>query len=204
MGMTDSKNKDDSTDSKDSEIPPTMLPLNKEVRVHLVPKFYTSEDRGFTRTYGLFVTLKKQKDKDLHSETVKCDRDLIASVEFHEQKLGSFSASQSSSILDRSDFFSPLRRLRSRSQTVHSTDIEVDRVSLNENHSLRITGVFKNNFIDSVDKLISDDTFELILCPSFRINRECSDWSLLGTMYTKPANSKHVRHWKAAVRADFT
>lgn len=205
MGLADSKEKHDNTDddstSKDSEIPPTILPLDKEVRVHLVPKFYTSEERGFTRSYCLLVTL--QRDVDLHHAVINYDQDLTATVEFHERRLGSFSAS--STIPDRSEFFS-LKPWRSRSMTVKSInglDIEVKKVTVKENDSLRITGVFKRN-LGSIENLTNCNSFDLILCPSFRINSHCSEWLLLGTMYTKHANSKHMRHWRAAVRADYT
>lgn len=205
MGLADSKEKqdnseDNSTASKDSEIPPTILPLKKEVCVHLVPKFYTSEERGFTRSYCLFITL--QRVVDIYQACVrKHEGDLTASVEFHERRR---SLLGSSSFLHRETL--SLRPSRSHSVTVHSIncpDIEVTQVTVKENDSLRIAGVFKRN-LGSIPDLTSCDAFDLILCPSFRINRECSDWFLLGTMYTKHGNSKHMRHWRAAVRADYT
>ena len=205
MGSIDSKKKHNLAVDDTDEIPPTILPLNREVRVHLVPKFYKSEEKGFARTYCLFTTLQEQGEKDLGEgdSTVKRHRDFNARVEFHEQRLGSFSSGHGSSFLDRSDFFSPLSRLRSRSLTIHSTEVEVQKVSVKENDSIRIVGVFKRH-LESFDKLTDGDTFELILCPSYKIRSECLDWSLLGTLYTKQANSKHVRHWRAAVRADYT
>ena len=206
MGLADSKEKEcnsvDNSNSKDSEMPPTILPLDREVRVHLVPKFYTSEERGFKRSYCLLVTLQKYM-ADLHRAVVKWDQHLTASVEFHEQRLGSFSGS--SSILNRSDFFS-LRSSRNHSLAVNSIsgpDIEVTQVTVKENDSLRITGVFKRN-LGIIDDLTNCDAFELILCPSFRIQSQSSDWFLLGTLYTKHTNSKHRRHWRAAVRANYT
>lgn len=202
MGHTDSKetrhrNSEDNSTSNDSEIPPTILPLDRKVCVHLKPKFYTSEERGFTRSYCLLVTLQRNR------AVVKSDEVLTASVEFYEQRLESFS--NGSSILDRSQRFS-LRSSQPRSVTVNSIngpDIEVKQVTVKENDSLRITGIFKRS-LGSIDDFSSCDAFDLILCPSFRINSECSDWLLLGTMYTKHANSKHTRHWRAAVRPDYT
>ena len=200
MGLTDSRekhcNSEDNSNSKDSEMLPTILPLDREVRVHLVPKFYTSEERGFKRSYCLLVTL--QKYMDLQRAVVKWDQNLTASVEFHEQRLGSFSGS--SPFPNRG-----LRSSRNRSLTVNSisgTDIEVTQVTVKENDSLRITGVFKRN-LGIIEDLTSCDSFDLILCPSFRIQSQSSDWFLLGTLYTKHANSKHRRHWRAAVRANY-
>ena len=203
MGLTDSKgkerNSEDNSNSKGSEMLPTILPLDREVRVHLVPKFYTSEERGFKRSYCLLVTIQKYMDS--HRAVVKLDQHdhLTASVEFHEQRLGSFSGS--SSILNRG-----LRSSRNRWLTVNSisgTDIEVTQVTVKENDSLRITGVFKRN-LEIIEDLTSCDSFDLILCPSFRIQSQSSDWFLLGTLYTKHTNSKHRRHWRAAVRANYT
>lgn len=196
MGLTGSRetqdNSEDNSISKDSETPPTLLPLNKKVRVHLVPKFYTSEERGITRSYYLLITL--QGVRDLYHASVG----VTARVEFHErrQSLGGSSSS----------FIRREALTRSHSATVNTvdgTDIEVKQVTVKENDSLRIVGFFTRD-LGSIPDLTSCDSFDLILCPSYRISTEHSDWLLLGTMYTKHANSKHARHWRAAVRADYT
>ncbi|XP_078369093.1 uncharacterized protein LOC144653050 [Oculina patagonica] len=196
MGSTGTKEKQDNSEdnsiSKDSNTPPTLLPLNKKVRVHLVPKFYTSEERGITRSFYLLVTL--QGVKDLYQASVG----VTATVEFHErrQSLGGSSSS----------FIRREALTRTRSDTVNSIDgpdIEVKQVTVKENDSLRIAGVFTKD-LGSIPDLTNCDSFDLILCPSYRISTEHSDWLLLGTMYTKHANSKHARHWRAAVRADYS
>ena len=198
MGSSGSKEKENSEDnlnssSKASEVPSTILPLNRTVCVHLVPKFYTSEERGFKRSYCLLVTL--QTYVDLHQAVVQWHHsDLTASVEFHERR---FEEGRSRSSLR----FSGNRCLAVKS--ILSSDITVTQVTLKENDSLRITGVFKRN-IGSIEDLTTCDAFELILCPSFRINSQNSDWFLLGTLYTKHTNFKHRRHWRAAVRADYS
>lgn len=203
MGLADSKEKqesnseDNQSTSRESEVPPTLLPLNREVRVHLVPKFYTSEERGFTRSYCLLVTL--QSELNIYNAIVQRELDLTANVEFHERR---------QSLLGRSSFLGreALSLRRSNSVTVNSingSDIEVKQVTVEENDSLRIVGVFKKD-LGSIADLSSCDTFDLVLCPSVRIRSDCSDWFLLGSMYTKHANSKHTRHWRAAVRADYT
>ena len=201
MGTADSKEKQKNaadnwnSSSTDSEVPPTILPLNRTVCVHLAPKFYTSESKGFKRSYCLLVTLHTYAD--LHQAVVQWHYpELTANVEFHERRLRD------------SRTFSSLRRssVWSRSVTVKSikaSDIAVTQVTLTENDSLRIAGVFKRN-ITSIEDLTTCDSFDLILCPSFRINRDNSDWFLLGTLYTKHADFKHRRHWRAAVRPDFT
>ena len=198
MGTSDSKEKENSEDnlnssSKESEVPSTILPLNKTVCVHLVPKFYTSEERGFKRSYCLLVTL--QTCVNLHRAIEQWHHsDLTASVEFHERR---FVESRTCS----SFRFSGNRPLTVKS--ILGSDITVTQVTLKENDSLRITGVFKRN-IGSIEDLTTCDAFDLILCPSFRINSQNSDWFLLGTLYTKHADFKHRRHWRAAVRADYT
>lgn len=195
MGLTVSNKSQDGSDdnsvSRDSDLLPTILPLGKKVRVHLVPKFYTSEERGFTRSYYLLITL--QRVRDLYDATVG----ITARVEFHERR---------QSLLGNSSFIRRERLSRSHSVTDNSIDgpdIEVKQVTVKENDSLRIIGVFTRN-LRSIPDLTSCDSFDLILCPSFRIRSECSEWHLLGTMYTKHANCKHVRHWRAAVRGDYT
>lgn len=204
MGLVTSKEKRNNSvndsNSRDSEILPTILPLDTEVRVHLVPKFYTSEERGFKRSYCLLVTLQRFT-VDLHHSVVKWDQDMAANVEFHEHRLGSVSASS----------WSFHRRLFSRStrnrpmtvNSISSDNIDVTQVKVKENDSLRITGVFKSNS-GGIKDLTSCEAFDLILCPSFRIKSQCSDWVLLGTLYTKHADSKHRRHWRAAVKADYS
>lgn len=201
MGVTDSKERqadsEGNSTSRDSEIQPTLLPLGRLVRVHLAPKFYTSEERGFTRSYCLLVTL--QREVNVYKASVQHERDLTANVEFHERRR---------SLREGSLFFGreALSLRRANSVTINSingSDIEVKQVTVEENDSLRIVGVFKKDLRSTVD-LESCDTFDLILCPSSRIRSDCSDWFLLGTMYTKRANSKHARHWRAAVRADYT
>lgn len=191
MGVTDSKERqadsEENSTSRDSEIQPTLLPLGRLVRVHLAPKFYTSEERGFTRSYCLLVTL--QREVNAYKASVQHERDLTANVEFHERRR---------SLREGSLFFG-----REAINSINGSDIEVKQVTVEENDSLRIVGVFKKDLRSTVD-LESCDTFDLILCPSSRIRSDCSDWFLLGTMYTKRANSKHARHWRAAVRADYT
>ena len=194
MGLTTSKvahdNSEDNSFARDSDHLPTILPLDKTVRVHLVPKFYTSEERGFTRSYYLSITLKRVRD--LYDATLG----ITAGVEFHERR---------QSLIESSSFIRRDRLSRSHSVTVNSIDgpdIEVKQVTLKENNSLRITGVFTRN-LGSIPDLTSCDSFDLILCPSFRISSECSEWLLLGTMYTKHENCKHMRHWRAAVRGDY-
>lgn len=195
MGLTTSKvthdNSEENSVSRDSDLLPTILPLGKTVRVHLVPKFYTSEERGFTRSYYLSITL--QRVRDLYDATVG----ITARVEFHERRR---------SLFGNSSFIRRERLSRSHTVTVNSIDgpdIEVKQVTLKENDSLRIIGVFTRDLI-SIPDLTSCDSFDLILCPSFRIRSERSEWLLLGTMYTKHANCKHMRHWRAAVRGDYT
>lgn len=198
MGTSDSKEKENSKDnlnsnSKESEVPSTILPLDKTVCVHLVPKFYTSEERGFKRSYCLLVTL--QTYVNLHRAVLQWHHsDLTASMEFHERRFGDGRTCSSFR-------FSGNRPLTVKS--ILGSDITVTQVTLKENDSLRITGVFKRN-IGSIEDLTTCDAFELILCPSFRINSQNSDWFLLGTLYTKHTDFKHRRHWRAAVRADYT
>ena len=197
MGLTTSKvthdNSEDNFSSKESDILPTILPLDKTVRVHLVPKFYTSEESGFTKSY--YLSIKLQRVRDLYDATVG----ITARVEFHERRR---------SLLGKSSFIRRARLSRSHLVTVNSIDgpdIEVKQVTLKENDSLRINGVFTRNLRSIPDlHVTSYDSFDLILCPSFRIRNECSEWLLLGTMYTKHADCKHMRHWRAAVRADYT
>ena len=195
MGLITSKvsqdNSENNSVSKDSDLLPTILPLDKTVRVHLVPKFYTSEERGFTRSY--YLSVKLQRVRDLYDATVG----ITARVEFHERRR---------SLLGNSSFIRRKRQSRSHLVTVNSIDgpdIEVKQVTLKENDSLRIIGVFTRN-LRSIPDLTSCESFDLILCPSFRISSERSEWLLLGTMYTKHTNCKHMRHWRAAVRGDYT
>ena len=195
MGLTTSKvthdNSEDNSVSRESDLLPTILPLGKTVRVHLVPKFYTSEERGFTRSYYLSITL--QRVRDLYDATVG----ITARVEFHERRR---------SLFGNSSFIRRERLSRFHSVTLNSIDspdIEVKQVTLKENDSLRIIGVFTRT-LRSIPDLTSCDSFDLILCPSFRIRSECSEWLLLGTMYTKHANCKHMRHWRAAVKGDYS
>lgn len=199
MGLIGSKDvhniqeNSEESSSSNSTIPSTLLPLNRTVRVHLVPKFYTSEERGFTRTYYLQITL--QRVRDLYHANVG----VTARVEFYERRQ---SLSGSSSRFIRRETLS-----RSQSVTVNSIDgpdVEVKQVTVKENDSLRIVGVFTKD-LGSIPDLTSCDSFDLILCPSYRISSDNSaDWLLLGTMYTKHTNSKHKRHWRAAVRANYT
>lgn len=195
MGLTTSKvthdNSEDNFSSRDSDVLPTIIPLDKTVRVHLVPKFYTSEERGFKRSY--YLSIKLQRVRDLYDATVG----ITARAEFHERRR---------SLFQNSSFIRFERPSRSHSVTLDSIDgpdIEVKQVTLKENDSLRIIGVFTKN-LRSIPNLTSCDSFDLILCPSSRIRSECSEWLLLGTMYTKHANCKHMRHWRAAVRGDYT
>ena len=194
MGLITSKvmhdNSEDNSSSRGRDHLPTILPLDETVRVHLVPKFYTSEERGFTRSYYLSIML--QRVRDLYDATLG----ITARVEFHERR---------QSLRGSSSFISRERLSRSHSVTVNSIDgpdIEVKQVTLKENESLRITGVFTRN-LKSIPDLTSCDSFDLILCPSFRISSKRSEWLLLGTMYTKHENFKHTRHWRAAVRGDY-
>lgn len=201
MGLAYSKEKqtdsEENSTSRDSELQPTLLPLGRVVRVHLAPKFYTSEERGFTRSYCLLVTL--QREANTYNASVQHERDLTANVEFQERRR----SLREGSPFSRREMLS-LRRANSVTiNSINGPDIEVKQVAVEENDSLRIVGVFKKD-LGSILDLESCDTFDLVLCPSCRLRTDCSEWFLLGTMYTKRANSKRTRHWRAAVRADYT
>ena len=203
MGLADSMEKEDNTEgnttSKDGEIPATILPLNKAVRVHLVPKFYTSEERGFTRSYSLVLTLRK--NMDFYDARVRTNQYLTACAEFHERRQ-SIAAAETSIFL-RDSFGRPRSRSVIQVNSLNDQDIVIKEVTLKEHESLRISGVFKQN-LERIEDLSTCDGFDLILCPSFQISCHPGQWILLGTLFTKHANYKHLRHWRAAVRDNFS
>ena len=164
----------------------SFLPLNQKVKVHLVPKFYASDDGAGS---FLLVTLKKMclfidaREQCCHT----------ANVEFHQGDV---------SLSAREVFGRPRTCAIS---TVEESDIEVREVIIKKGECLRISGVFTSRprRTRSVADLEHSDSFDLILCPSTKITPHPGDWALLGTLYTKPVNLSRERQWKAAVRKDF-
>lgn len=173
-----------------TEIPPTILPLNKVVKVHLVPKFLTSDGTRFDSRYCMMVKVteldsvldKQSSQPDLTTLTQL----LSANVEFRQRRFSLVGNSKTNE-----------RNLRTRSVTLKHTDIEVKQVVVNKEESIRISGTFLRGLAD-----LKTQTFDLILCPSQLINTaDNKEWLLMGTLYTKAADSKHEHRWRAAVRA---
>ena len=169
---------------------PTLIPLNRRVPIHLAPKFFTPEERGFDKIYLLIVTLKKITGSTLTVE--KPEDEYAATVEFHERKVAT--ASPQPSLAEK------IRR--SRSVSITSVEAAAVEVEIIERKSLKISGSFQ----EKLDNVLDDDKFDLILCPSTRVSLAPGELLLMGTLYTKLAGSsksKRDQQWKAAVRPRF-
>lgn len=193
MGSVNSYLSED-TDGTDEDISHTelfqssFLPLDQRVKVHLVPKFYTSDDGSFF----LFVTLKKPRN--LFPESTD-PAYYTASVQFRQRK----PSLEDGGLSTREVFVRPPS---CTGNTIEDSHVDVREVMIKKGESIRICGVFSSHGPNFV-KLEQSDSFELILCPSEKITPQPEDWMLMGTLYTKPLNLKRERHWKAAVRNDF-
>ena len=168
---------------------PTLIPIKQKVVIHLVPKFFAPEEKGFVKTYLLLVTLRQKIGSMVFLENEFGN--FTATVEFHERKVVVNSNPQPS-LKDR------IRR--SRAVSIRSVDAVVDTVKVIEGESLTISGIF----LDKIGYIIDDDKFDLIVYPSTRVSSTPGKWLLMGTLYTKvPGCNKREQQWKAAVRPGF-
>lgn len=114
---------------------------------------------------------------------------LTADVEFQQRRFSLLETPNSHRLLSRT-----------KSYTLEQSEINVESMDIVDNESIRISGNFiKGTTVD--DK----EFFDLVLFPSNKMERhgrDCGDWVLIGTMFTKSLDSKHKHHWRAAVRAN--
>lgn len=178
-------------------LPSSLLPLNKRVKVHLLPKFMTSDAAKFDSKYWMVVKVTapestqsgQQERRKLSVDVINAK--LTAEIEFEQRK---------SNLLE--DGNSHKRLSRTKSFTLEQSDISVENVKIVPNNSIHISGTF----MKGTDDINNKETFELVLCPSQEMQRHTTcngDWVLMGSLFTRPIDNRHRRHWKAAVRASF-
>lgn len=198
MGSNVSSSYDNQHTIKPS-IPTTLLPLNTTVKVHLVPKFLTSDGTKFDSKYCMLVKVTQQvvdtttDQLSKHQFTASIpNAKLSADVEFQQRRFSLLENTNSHRLLSRT-----------KSYTLEQSDIKVENVDIVDHESIRISGTFIKGTAD----VNSRETFDLVLFPSKDMEHrstDCGDidWILMGTLFTKAISSKYKHHWRAAVRAN--
>ncbi|XP_032226231.2 uncharacterized protein LOC116609539 [Nematostella vectensis] len=208
MGINGSKS-EPATESIPALVPDSILPLNTQVKVHLVPKFCTSERTRFNSRYYLLVTVRNKPGPvsqngqrqntaigctELRTADKNSKHNLTANLEFKHRRLSN----------GGNDSFAGISAMRPQSlKGKPETSVEVSEVVIVEKQSIRISGLFRGSC--HLPDITDAESFDLILCPSGVIDRMSTGpsvcWMLLGTLYTKLRNSKHEKQWKAAVKS---
>ena len=155
----------------------TLLPIDENVKIQLVPKFYISEGNAKERTFTMIISLTNNTENN-------SALDLSATVEFLMLTV----------LSKRPDeIFAVKSYGRSRDVKVHTIKASNVKVQLSNGISIRISGTFNQ----TLDCLGNNCKFDLIL--RRQTDGIKSKW-LEGTLVTRTSEARYSRYWKAVAR----